>query len=136
LRLLIIDDDLLLLKTLRETLEMDAHQVTTASDGPSGIETFRNALPGKHFDAVITDLGMPRMDGRAVAKAIKTSSPNTPVILLTGWGQRPDAGSDALPHVDRVIGKPPKLRELRSALAQIRDLDAEAGRSGSSAPSA
>jgi signal transduction histidine kinase/DNA-binding response OmpR family regulator len=120
LRLLIIDDDALLLKTLRETLELDAHQVTTAADGPAGIETFRNALPGARFDAVITDLGMPRMDGRAVAKAIKTLSPETPVILLTGWGQRPDAGSDALPHVDRVIGKPPKLRDLRSALSQIR----------------
>ena len=119
LRLLVIDDDALLRKTLQETLEMDAHHVTTAADGPAGIDMFRNAPPDAPFDAVITDLGMPRMDGRAVARAIKERSPTTPVILLTGWGQRPDAGSDALPHVDRVIGKPPKLRDLRGALAQL-----------------
>jgi signal transduction histidine kinase/CheY-like chemotaxis protein len=124
LRLLVIDDDALLLKTLRETLEMDAHHVTTAADGPAGIQAFRSAFTDVPFDAVITDLGMPRMDGRAVARAIKEISPATPVILLTGWGQRPDAGSDALPHVDRVIGKPPKLRELRGALAQVRGADA------------
>jgi hypothetical protein len=41
---------------------------------------------------------------------------------------------DALPHVDRVIGKLPKLRDLRSALAQISEPVIEAGQSGSSAP--
>ncbi len=61
---------------------------------------------------------MPRMDGRAVAQAIKEISPATPVILLTGWGQRPDANGEALPHIDCVVGKPPKLQELRQALAQ------------------
>jgi CheY-like chemotaxis protein len=127
--LLVIDDDALLLKTLRETLEMDAHLVTVVADGASGIEAFRNASSGAAFDAVITDLGMPRMDGRAVARAIKEISPATPVIMLTGWGQRPDAGSDAVPHVDRVIGKPPKLRELRSALAQVHGPQVQGGAS-------
>ncbi len=51
-------------------------------------------------------------------RAIKEISPATPVILLTGWGQRPDAASEVLPHIDRVLGKPPKLQELRKALSQ------------------
>jgi hypothetical protein len=44
-------------------------------------------------------------------------SPSTPVILLTGWGQRIVAEGDLPVHVDRVLGKPPKLSELREALA-------------------
>jgi DNA-binding response OmpR family regulator len=60
---------------------------------------------------------MPHLDGRAVAKAVKEASPGTPVILLTGWGQRVGTDADGMVHVDRVLGKPPKARELRAALA-------------------
>jgi CheY-like chemotaxis protein len=118
LRLLLVDDDPQLLNSLRDALQLDGHHITTASDGSSGIDSFRHALADQPFAAVITDLGMPRVDGRAVAKAVKEMSPGTPVILLTGWGQRPGAGKEILPHIDRVVGKPPKLRDLRAALAQ------------------
>jgi CheY-like chemotaxis protein len=119
LKLLLIDDDPHLLKSLREILELEGHRITAAGDGATGVEEFRRALDaGAPFDLVITDLGMPRMDGRAVAQSIKQMSPATPVILVTGWGQRPDAGGESLPHIDRVVGKPPKLQELRRALAQ------------------
>ena len=43
----------------------------------------------------------------------------TPVVLLTGWGQGIAASEDAPQHVDRVLGKPPKLRDLREALAEL-----------------
>jgi len=62
---------------------------------------------------------MPHVDGRKVAAAVKESSPDMPVILLTGWGQRMVAEGDIPPHVDRVLAKPPKLRELRETLAQL-----------------
>ncbi len=48
---------------------------------------------------------------------VKSISPATPVILLTGWGQRLVAEGDVPAHVDKVLNKPPKLRELREALA-------------------
>jgi CheY-like chemotaxis protein len=60
---------------------------------------------------------MPHVDGRKVANAVKTTSPNTPVILLTGWGQKLVAEGDIPPNVDRVLNKPAKLRELREVLA-------------------
>jgi len=117
LRLLVVDDDPLLLKSLRDILESDGHVVVTANDGNAGIEAFRAAKsPGGGFAAVITDLGMPYTDGRKVAAAIKAASPSTPVILLTGWGQRLVSEDDIPAHVDRVLSKPPKLRELREAL--------------------
>jgi CheY-like chemotaxis protein len=60
---------------------------------------------------------MPYVDGRKVASAIKQTSVRTPVILLTGWGQR-FVGDAAPEHVDHVLSKPPKLRELRQALVR------------------
>jgi CheY-like chemotaxis protein len=119
LRLLVVDDDPVLLKSLRDTLEADGHLVTAANGGQMGIDAFRAALQrGEPFAAVITDLGMPHVDGRKVAESIKVASPTTPVVMLTGWGQRLVANGDAPPQVDRVLNKPPKLHELRQALAQ------------------
>lgn len=120
LRLLLVDDDPVLLKSLRETLEADGHVIVTAGDGKTGIAAFRAAGErGEAFGAVITDLGMPNVDGRRVAAAIKETSPATPVILLTGWGQRLLSEDDIPQHVDLVLGKPPKLREIREALARL-----------------
>lgn len=66
---------------------------------------------GRTFAAVITDLGMPHVDGRQVASAIKQASPSTAVILLTGWGHRLMSDGDLPPQVDRVLSKPPKVGE-------------------------
>jgi PAS domain S-box-containing protein len=118
LRILVVDDDPLIIRALCETLESDGHEVITANGGQEGIEAFRAAEGrGKPFSIVITDLGMPRVDGRKVASFVKSASENIPVILLTGWGQRLMAEGDVPPHVDRVLNKPPKLRDLREALA-------------------
>jgi signal transduction histidine kinase/CheY-like chemotaxis protein len=120
LRILSVDDDPLLIKSLRDALEADGHAVVTANGGQEGIDAFRAAEErDEHFAVVITDLGMPYVDGRKVASAIKSDSPSTPVILLTGWGQRLVAEGDIPPHVDRVLNKPPKLKELRAALAEL-----------------
>ncbi|MDA9397162.1 hypothetical protein WN73_42360 [Bradyrhizobium sp. CCBAU 45394] len=119
LRLLLVDDDPLLLKSLCNTLEAEGHVVTTANDGVAGIAAFRAASArGETFAAVITDLGMPDVDGRKVASAIKAASPATPVIMLTGWGKRLMSEDDIPAHVDHLLSKPPKLRELRETLAQ------------------
>jgi len=119
LRILLVDDDPVLLRSLRDTLESDGHAITTASGGREGIELFTDAHGGSHaFSVVITDLGMPYVDGRQVANAIKALSPDTPVVLLTGWGRRLQAEGDTPVHVDLVLAKPPKLRDLREALTQ------------------
>jgi signal transduction histidine kinase/DNA-binding response OmpR family regulator len=120
LRILVIDDDPLVLDSLKGTLEADGHAVVTDDNPRRGIELFRAAQGADPFGVVITDLGMPHLDGRAVARAIKEMSPTTPVVLLTGWGRRLDADGQAPRDFDHVLGKPPRLRELRAALAQCR----------------
>jgi len=119
LRILLVDDDPVLLKSLSDALETDGHTVMTANGGRDGIDTFREAHEGgKAYSVVVTDLGMPYIDGRQVANAVKAMSPGSPVILLTGWGQRLQAEGDLPAHVDLVLAKPPRLRELREALAR------------------
>jgi CheY-like chemotaxis protein len=116
----VVDDDLLILKSLRDSLEMDGHLVVAANGGEEGIKRFRAAhTSGEPFAIVVTDLGMPYVDGSKVASAVKEISQSTPVVLLTGWGQRLMAEHEVPPHVDRVLSKPPKLRELRAALVEL-----------------
>ena len=120
LRILLVDDDPLLIKSLQDTLEAEGHVITAAHGGEQGIEAFRKAHEARNpFAVVVTDLGMPNVDGRKVAAAIKAISAKTPIVLLTGWGQRLAAENDVPPHVNRVINKPPKLLELRAVLAEL-----------------
>jgi signal transduction histidine kinase len=120
LRILVVDDDPSLLESLRNSLQDEGHQVTTADGGQAGIDAFRAAQLGRElFDVVITDLGMPYVNGRQVVDSVRAASPHTPIILLTGWGQHSVADNETPPQVDRLLGKPPRLRELRAALAEI-----------------
>jgi len=120
MRILIVDDDPLIIRSLRNILEEDGHLVVTANGGQEGIDVMLAALQrNEQFAVVITDLGMPYINGRQVASAVKRIFPNTPVILLTGWGQRLVTEDDIPADVDRVLNKPPKLRELRTTLAEL-----------------
>jgi CheY-like chemotaxis protein len=117
--LLLVDDDPLLLQSLRFVLESDGHLVTTTDGGQAGIAEFKAALArGEPYALVITDLGMPKVDGRSVAAAVKAASAATPVVLLTGWGQRLQDDRDLPPNVDAVLSKPPRISDLRAALAK------------------
>jgi CheY-like chemotaxis protein len=116
----VVDDDPALINVLRDILTADGHDVTTADGGVAGIAVFESATArGERFSVVITDLGMPYADGRKVAAAVKALSSDTPVVLLTGWGQRLMADRDIPPNVDRLLSKPPKLDELRTALTEL-----------------
>ena len=91
-----------------------------ADGGQAGLDAFHAAKTrGEPFDVVITDLGMPYVDGRQVVRIIKSESPTTPVILLTGWGMRLGGEGDIPTEVDAVLSKPPKVREVRRTLQQV-----------------
>jgi DNA-binding response OmpR family regulator len=117
-RILIVDDDPQLLNSLRDALESDGHEVVTANGGQAGINAFvESHADGRPFPVVITDLGMPHVDGRRVASTIKTSVPETIVLMLTGWGRRMVAEGDLPVAVDEILSKPPRIADLRAALA-------------------
>jgi signal transduction histidine kinase len=120
LEILCIDDEPLLRELIKQLLERDGHHVEVSDGGQSGLDAFRLAGErGAPFDLVVTDLGMPYVDGRQVARTLKLESPDTPIILLTGWGafMKED---DTLPsQVDGVLSKPPRSREIRETLRRI-----------------
>ncbi|MES2604845.1 MAG: PAS domain S-box protein [Pseudomonadota bacterium] len=119
-RLLLVDDDPILLASLTDVLTADGHTVVATNNGHEALKLFREALGStRPFAAVITDLGMPNMDGRQVASAVKMLDAGTPVLLLTGWGQRLMDDGDLPPYISRVLAKPVKLQVLRKALIEV-----------------
>jgi signal transduction histidine kinase len=120
LRILCIDDDVQVRQLLNDCLTHFNHQVMVASGGKQGMELFRAAmLKNQPYEVVITDLGMPDIDGHHVARTIKAESPNTPVIMMTGWGETMREEGETAPEVDAVIGKPPHMQELNDLLLRI-----------------
>ena len=124
LHILCIDDDAQVRQLLDDCLTHFNHRVVVASGGEHGMELFRTAMQkNQPYEVVITDLGMPKMDGHQVARTIKAESPNTPIIMMTGWGTiMREEGETAL-EVDAVIGKPPRMKELNDLLLRITATD-------------
>jgi len=121
LRILCIDDEPLLRELLQQLLTFCQHEIDTADGGQSGLETFFAARRnGRPFDMVITDLGMPYVDGRQVAEEIKKACPKTGVIMLTGWGPMLDGSTEKQSSkVDALVSKPPRLEELNQTVLRV-----------------
>jgi CheY-like chemotaxis protein/anti-sigma regulatory factor (Ser/Thr protein kinase) len=120
LHILCVDDEPNIRQLLSDSLEHFNHRVTIASSGKQGVELFREAsLKKQPFDVVITDLGMPDMDGHQLALAIKAESAATPVIMMTGWGTMMKEEGETVPEVDAVISKPPRVQELNNLLLRV-----------------
>jgi CheY-like chemotaxis protein len=120
LHILCIDDEPALRILIQEMLLRDGHNIQMADGGQAGIEAFRSALQRKEpFDVVVTDLGMPLVDGNAVARSIKSESSTTPVIMLTGWGVFLKNDGDVPSEVDGILSKPPRIKEIRTMLRKV-----------------
>ena len=120
LRILCIDDEQALRTLVVEMLAQEGHRVETAASGEEGIAACATALKaGKPFDVVITDLGMPHLNGIAVTDELKRVSPQIPVILLTGWDQKSVETGETSNRTDYILRKPPTLRGLRKALRHV-----------------
>jgi CheY-like chemotaxis protein len=120
LNLLCVDDEPDLRSLLQDCLGVFQHQVTLASNGVEGLALFQNALLQKQpFQAVITDLGMPEMDGKQFARRIKAHAPQTPVIMISGWGTMMKEHGENGGDVDAMIGKPVRMQELNNLLLEL-----------------
>jgi len=81
-RVLVVDDDPVVAKSIDRVLTGKGYAVITARDGPEALEK----LAQEKYDAVFTDIRMPGMDGFEVAKRIKATQPWLPVVIVTGYG--------------------------------------------------
>jgi nitrogen fixation negative regulator NifL len=115
LRVLLVDDEDLVRRILKEFLLGDKHIVETAAHGKEALDKFQRA----EFDVVILDRAMPDMSGDQVALSIKQLKPETPIILLTGFGSMMQAAGEQPPGVDLVVSKPVTILGLREAVAKV-----------------
>lgn len=120
LRILLVDDEPMVLGTLQMLLERAGHEVVAAAGGAAGLQALGQQAQGtRPFDVVLTDWLMPQVSGEDIVQLAQTRDPRPRVILLTG--QRPDAhGRHAAPAgVDQVLEKPVRPADLRRALAGL-----------------
>ena len=120
LKVLVVDDEPMLRMVVEEMLTAEGHIVSVANGGPEASEIVVDSYKsGEPFDVVISDIEMPVLNGRMLADFIETESPDTEVILMTGWV---DSQLDIETISTRVVGllkKPPRLADITALMAVV-----------------
>ena len=115
LRILVVEDDELPRTSVIAQLTSQGHTVDSATNGLEGLEKYGSG----GYDLVVTDRAMPEMGGDQLAAMIEQSAPDTPVIMLTGFGHLMDTRGEQPRGVDAVVGKPVTLDALTRAIRQV-----------------
>jgi PAS domain S-box-containing protein len=114
-RILVVDDDDAVREVVADALVEAGAEVIAVSSGQAALAAFE----GQRFDLVVTDLGMPGVNGWDLAQAIARIQPDIRIFLLTGWGEDvlPDVSdAGALGAVERILAKPIDINDLVSAV--------------------
>lgn len=117
-RILVIDDEDSVRDILSRMLKANGHQVIAVSDGQEGINHFK----AEAFDLVLTDLGMPRVSGWEVGKAVKKINPGVPVAMITGWGMELNREKMSENGIDMMISKPFNLEQVVRLVSEAIEL--------------
>ncbi|HHT9113326.1 MAG: sigma-54-dependent Fis family transcriptional regulator [Planctomycetes bacterium] len=107
-KILIVDDEKLMRVSLEDKLTKEGYSVNSLSNAVEGIKLLQSA----NFDAVITDLRLPRMDGIDFLREIKKASPDTVVIIMTAYGSIENAVTAMKEGAYDYVTKPFSLEEL------------------------
>ncbi len=122
LRVLVIEDNVDAGETLCDLLALFGHHAEFARSGAAGVEVARQRRP----DVVLCDIGLPEMDGYAVARQLRADPLTAPVhlIAVTGYGREADRSQAAAAGFDLHLVKPVGPEVLKRLLASF----AEGGR--------
>ncbi|MBN1483554.1 MAG: response regulator [Chloroflexia bacterium] len=107
-KILVVDDDPIILESLRRLLEKRGYGVEAASTAADALRV----LEAKRCDLVLTDLSMPGMDGMALLRRIKEQSPHIPVVMLTAYASTETVIQALREGVNDFLTKPAKVNEL------------------------
>lgn len=121
-RILMVDDDEMILTSGEKILRALGHEVVTAIDGLEGAKRLKN----ESFDVVITDMRMPGLDGMGVIEAAHKFCPTTRIIASGGCGSLPALDPAIITRrwgVHAMLPKPYGMRDLEAAIAEA--LEAE-----------
>ena len=115
MRILVVDDDRAVRESLRRSLEFNGYQVEMAGDGAQALE----AIIANRPDAMVLDVMMPRLDGLEVARRLRSTGDDLPILVLTARDTVSDRVSGLDAGADDYLPKPFALEEL---LARLRAL--------------
>ncbi len=113
-RILLVDDEPLLIKGLKYTLEQDGYETESAIDGEEALEKFNT---GK-FDMILLDVMLPKLDGITVCQKIREVS-NVPIIMLTAKGEDMDKILGLEYGADDYMTKPFNILEVKARIRTI-----------------
>lgn len=117
-RILVIDDEEAVRDILSRMLKVKGHQVVVAANGEEGIERFKSET----FDLVMTDLGMPKISGWEVSKAIKGMNPKVPIAMITGWGMELNREKLSESGIDLIVSKPFNFDQVIQLVSEAMEL--------------
>jgi CheY-like chemotaxis protein len=116
-RLLVVDDDAVFRAELAELLGDDRHEVTTAGSVPKALEE----LAAGEFDAILSDLKMPRQGGLDLLREVRAHYPSTPVVMVTGYATVETAVAAMKAGAAEYLQKPFKVEQIREVLAHLEE---------------
>ena len=116
-KILIIDDETSIRRTLKEILVHEKYEVSEAVDAIEGL----SLLKTKNFDVILLDIKMPKMDGMEAFERIKQICPETPVIMISGHANIDTAVEAVKKGAFDFISKPPDLNRLLITLRNATD---------------
>jgi two-component system response regulator MprA len=125
-KLLVVDDDPALSRTLRRALTIEGYDVELAADGSEALQR----LTAQHYDAVVLDVAMPRLDGLAVCRRMRERRDLTPVLMLTARDAIDDRVSGLDAGADDYLVKPFALDELNARVRALLRRAAPNGENG------
>jgi signal transduction histidine kinase len=116
--ILVVDDNKEAAKSMQKLLEHGGHQVSIVHDGPSAITAMSNA----EAEVVLLDIGLPGMTGYEVAKNLRSTYGENPLVLLalTGYGQDEDKAKAHEAGFNQHLTKPVGIAEIETILARIK----------------
>lgn len=113
-RVLVVDDEKLIVKGIRFSLEQDGMEVECAYDGEEALQMARQ----KEFDIILLDIMLPKMDGFAVCQQVREFS-SVPIIMLTAKGEDMDKILGLEYGADDYITKPFNILEVKARIKAI-----------------
>ncbi|MET0625207.1 MAG: ATP-binding protein [Pyrinomonadaceae bacterium] len=114
-RILVVDDEDPVRELLRDILEDEGVEVTLAANGAEALARFE---PGK-FDAVLTDIGMPGMNGWELLRHVSERDQRVPLAVITGWGELVSTHEEKAARVEWVLTKPFSLTQICEIAQEI-----------------
>ena len=123
-RILVVDDEEHVRDLLRDILEKEGCEVTVADGGREAL----TLLEKQNFDAIFTDLGMPRMNGWELSHAVRERNKSIPLAVITGWGEAVGSHEQKAARVDWVVAKPfdtPQITEIAQEVFRRRETNIE-----------